>query len=190
MNVELFKTADWLEVVFWCCALAGTIFLFLRVVLMLFAGDVGEADGGDFDTGSDTAFEMISINSLTAFFMMFGWVGLSCYKQFSFNSALSILSATVAGISCMLVTAFLFRAAKKLVSRGVTFNIDDTVGKVASVYLRIPAQGSGKIQISIDGAMTRELAAISKNHEEIESFQRVEIVEVIDKNTVAVKKLN
>ncbi|MFC2140525.1 hypothetical protein ACFLQ1_02255, partial [Candidatus Auribacterota bacterium] len=154
-------------------------------------GDGGDVDvDGDFDVDSDVAFELISINSLTAFFMMFGWIGLSCYKQFSLNSALSILIATAAGICCMLITAFLFRVAKKLVSQGVKFNIADTVGKVASVYLKIPTQGKGKIQISINDGMTRELAAISKDHEEIDSFQSVEIVEVIDANTVAVKKIN
>ena len=167
---------------------------------MLTAGDFSEVhDGdvhvdhgahGDVHADSDVAFELISINSLTAFFMMFGWIGLSCYKQFALNSALSIILATVTGIGCMLVTAFLFRAAKKLVSQGVKFNIYDTVGKVASVYLNIPLEGKGRIQISLDGGMTRELDAISKDHEEIGSFQNVEIVEIIDKNTVAVKKLN
>lgn len=181
-----------LEVLFWVCALAGTLFFILRVVMM-----VHGADGADdiIDHGavghagsSDVAFEIISVNSITAFFMMFGWIGLTCYKQFAFGGVLSVVLAFLAGGLCMFITAYLFKLAAKLVSHGSVFTVKDTLGKTATVYQKIPANGRGKINVSV-GDMLREIEAVSEEKEEIESFGTVTVVRVVDNNTVSVKKI-
>jgi len=81
----------------------------------------------------------------------------------------------------------LFNAARKLVSLGARFAIEDTIGMTASVYQRIPPDGRGMIQVAIDG-MTREIEALSEDKVELESFQAVKVVRVVDHMTVTVKK--
>jgi hypothetical protein len=193
---NVFETIGRLDLMFWFSALAGTFFFVLRVISMLVGASAGEgsmdiehdassANGAD----SDSAFEFISINTLTAFFMMFGWVGLAAHKQFALSGALSLVLAGVSGMLCMMITMWLFSAAKKLGSKGSDFSIAKTLGVTATVYQKIPSEGKGKIQLSVDGGMTREIDAVSEKHEEIESFATVKVKSVVDNNTVSVVKI-
>jgi len=188
----IMQNAGPLEMVFWVCALVATIFFVGRVIMMVVTGgmDVDIDTGGHGDVGHhpDSSFELISINTITAFLMMFGWIGLACYKQFGLGATASVALALLAGTVCMFATAFCFKQAKRLASGGSAFSLQKTVGKKASVYQRIPAQGRGKIAISV-GDMTHEIDAIAADQKEIVSFQAVEVVSVVDQTTVAVKKI-
>ena len=127
MSLEFFAEADVLTKVFWSCALGGTVFFTVRLILMLVGGDMdGSMDGidGDMDgdTHSDAAFELISVNTLTAFIMMFGWAGLTAYKQFG----LSVMVSTVIAI---------------VKSHGGFVWIDSRVGAGTIVDVYLPASG-------------------------------------------------
>lgn len=186
-----------LEYVFWFCALAGTVVFLARVGLMLMG--IADMDGGDgldsaqamghahLASHSDSLFEILSVNSVTAFFMMFGWTGLACYAQFSLGAVLSIMGALTAGVLCMLMTAYLFRWARKLASAGGAFDIHKTIGCQAQVYQRIPADGRGKITIDMPDSMTHEVDAIAEDGKEIDSFKTVQVIRVVDQHTVAVR---
>ncbi|HPB68467.1 MAG TPA: hypothetical protein PLT76_03850 [Candidatus Omnitrophota bacterium] len=202
MDGGFFQQVTSLEALFWFCALTGTVFFILRVLLMVIGGgldsgvdadlgthgpvDMGHA--GHDGTVSDTHFEFISVNSITAFFMMFGWIGLTCYKQFLLNGGLSVVIGLLGGVGCMLITAYLFKLARKLVSKGDLFSLDQVVGKRGAVYQRIPAAGRGKINVVLND-ITREIEAIAEDKQAIDSFQTVEVVRVVDQITVAVKKI-
>ena len=207
MNADFLTSASPLENIFLFCAICGAVFFIIRFVMMLMGagtegadaidggmdmdmdgGDVGDIDVDD-ASHSDTLFGILSINTVTAFVMMFGWAGLTCYKQFSLGAAASIIVAFLVGVLCMLITAYLFKLSGKLVSKGGTFNINTAVGKKASVYQQIPADGKGRINLNIPGSNTRELNAVSADHKDIESFKTVKIVKVIDNNTVSVKQV-
>ncbi|MEM1282385.1 MAG: hypothetical protein AAGG81_02400, partial [Chlamydiota bacterium] len=138
-----------------------------------------------FHHGTDKAFKVFSTHSLTGFFMMFGWVGLACYKQYGISSTLSILVASVSGVLMMVVTVYLFKLAALLVSSGTKFHIEESLGRRATVYQKIPASGVGKIQITVNGYQ-REICAVSENHQEIGSFTEVTVKKVIDNQMVAV----
>jgi hypothetical protein len=88
----------------------------------------------------------------------------------------------------MALIAWLFQLFSKLQSSGERFDITACVGQTANVYLRIPAEGKGRVQINVGGSQ-RELEAVSENHQPIESFKNVRVVRVIDHQTVAVAVL-
>jgi hypothetical protein len=184
------ETIGRLDLMFWICALAGTFFFILRVVAMLVGGSAEEGGMDDVDAAdSDIAFEFISINTLTSFFMMFGWMGLAFHKQFALSGTLSLVLAGISGGFCMFITMWLFKVAKKLASKGSNFLIEKTLGITATVYQKIPSNGRGKIQLSVGGGMTREIDAVSEKQEEIESFATVKVKNVVDRNTVSVQKI-
>ncbi|VAX35750.1 hypothetical protein MNBD_UNCLBAC01-208 [hydrothermal vent metagenome] len=190
MSFNFFTTADMLGKVFWLCAMAGTLFFALRILMMLIGGDFGDdIDSDGYSEASDAAFEVFSINSITAFVMMFGWAGLTCHLQYALGQLQSVLIAFLVGVLAMLITAYLFQLASKLVDKGAVFKIQDTVGMNAEVYQKILANGRGKINVTPAGGQLRELDAMSADKEEIASFQTVKIVEVIDNNTVSVRKI-
>lgn len=203
MTLDFFVETSSAEKVFWISAVFGTVFFLLRVLMMVIGGfgaesdhdvshDSGqhvEADGHDHShelEGTDTAFKLVSINTMTGFFMMFGWGGLAAYRDFELSALQSIAAALVAGLITMYLTASLFRVALKLTSAGSSFQVNEIVGKVATVYLQIPAQGRGKIQISHDG-ISRTVEAVSEDGVEIPSFKDVDVVKVVDARTVSVR---
>lgn len=191
MGFDFLTSADMLGKVFWYCAIGGTAFFMIRLVMMLIGHDFdSHGDGGiHMDTHSDAAFQLFSINSVTSFLMMFGWGGLTAYIQFKLGSTLSILIAIFVGIAAMFTIALIFKLAMRLVSKGEEFKIEDTVGLNASVYQRIPAEGSGKVNVSLPGGILKELDAISEEKVVIDSFKTVKVVKVIDNKTISVRKI-
>ena len=185
-----------LHTVFWLCAVGGTVFFVLKSLLSLvgvFDGhlDIPHAGGSHLDVhhdATDAAFKLFSINSLTGFFMMFGWIGLASLEQFKFGSSTSIFLALVAGGLSMLVISFIFKSALGLASHGGRFVIAELIGKTASVYEQIPASGTGVIQVVASG-MTKEVNAVSESKREIASHRHVEVVRVVDGETVSVKEI-
>jgi hypothetical protein len=195
------------ELIFWCAALAGTLFFGLRAAALVIGGfgmDMDAGHGGAADTGhghadaahahhsdslqaSETAFKLVSINSITGFFMMFGWAGLAATKQFHLGPAGSFLAAFGAGTAAMAATAWLFQAMLRLNSAGARFAAQELVGLDASVYMKIPADGRGKIQVVLRN-FTRYVDAVSEDKVDIDSFQGVKVVRALDPRTVSVRK--
>lgn len=68
------------------------------------------------------------------------------------------------------------------------FDINDAVGKVCDVYLRIPAEGKGmgKVQVSFNGSI-QELDARTDG-EMLPSGSKVRVLRVIDRKVLEVEK--
>ncbi len=191
----MFENASGAELVFWSCAIAGTLFFALRLVLTLMGGLDHDASGHDFDSGHDgevnhapdVAFKLLSVNTVGAFVAMFGWVGLAALKELQSGILFAFLLAWCAGFFTMALTAYLFKAALSLACEGDDFDLEKTVGLAAEVYQRIPAEGMGRIQITVNGIL-RELNAVSEEKQEIPSFTKVNVEKVVDSTTVCVKR--
>lgn len=194
----MLQGASGTEFAFMLCALVGTLFFVLRAGMMIVAG-FGAAEIDDLDPteapahhsgqleDSDPAFKLLSINSLTGFFMMFGWIGLAAHKQFQLGAGVSVLLAFAAGLATMAVTGLLFKAVLGLQTTGSRFDATKAVGLPASVYVSIPAGGRGQIRISHEG-LTRTLDALAEDGLEIESFVNVIVLNAVDSKTVVVKR--
>ncbi len=178
-----------MEILFWGSALFGTLFFIIKTIFS-FTGIVSEEcdHADDLDHGSDEAFKVVSLHSLTGFLMMFGWVGLAARVQHGLMPTLSMAMAFTAGVLMMFVTAYLFKLATRLTSPGSTFHIENLIGKRGFVYQKIPADGAGKIQVTVE-TILREVRAVSDGNEAIASFTEIEIVRIINKTTVAVRPL-
>jgi hypothetical protein len=173
---------------FWFFALAGSGMFAIQFLLTLF----GLTDHHDHDIADDVhghadthGFKWITKQTLTGFMMFFGWVGLTCRKEFFFSNIASAAWGCAGGLIAVFVTALIFKMAKKLHSRGTVFKIEDAVGKEAVVYQRIPKKGSGKISLSLHH-QTYEIDAVSAAQEEIASFSQVHIIKKEDDRTVSV----
>ncbi len=166
--------------IYWFCALAGSGLFAIQFILSLFGAiaedleDSGEMDG---------KFKFLSKQALTGFLMMFGWIGLTCQKEFALSGFHTIWISASFGIVAMLVTALLFHGAKKLRSSGTVFRIEDAVGLEAIIYQRIPKDGVGKITVSMN-QFTHEIDAIA--YEDLPSFINVRIIKKADEKTVLV----
>ncbi len=159
---------------FWYCTVAGVALFLLQLCLNLIGISIE-----DFDTG----FNWLSKQALSGFLLMFGLVGLTCTKQFGLSYFVSIVLGGLAGILVIFVTGWIFRMAKGLHSSGTVFNIEDAVGKEATVYQRIPKDGMGKVTLSLHN-LTHEIDAVADM--DLPSFVSVTIFEKINETTVKV----
>ena len=179
-------------IAYWACVIIGTSVFALKLLFMFVAG-IEDTLGFDSDASSFgvlktiSDFKSLSINSLTGFFMVFGWTGLTTYDQFQLDPFLSLVLALLAGGLSIWITARIFYLASELNSSGHRFSINATIGKEAIVYAQIPAEGRGRVQIVIDG-ITHELDAISEEGEAIDTQSAVLVQRVLDSRTVAVKQ--
>ena len=191
-----------LEKFYAACALLGGIMFAARVVLQfvggMAGGDVGAGvDGAGGDVGgmagdahaaaSDHSFAVLSFQGLTAFFMMFGLVGLAVLRQ----TDLGVIASLIAGLAAGAVTVWLigriFMGMRRLQSDG-TLNLSHTVGQEGTVYLRIPADGTGKVQIGVQGRL-QIFDAVSAAKVPLASGERVRVASVVSGNIMVVEKL-
>lgn len=198
MNVltEWFNQLDPVLKMYWGIAIFASIVVLIQTV-MSFAGtgdvDTGDADV-DFDADTDASADsmdhagtmhLLSIRNVFYFLLGFGWAGVSLWNTIADRIVLGIVAALV-GCLFVAIFLFLFRQMMKLQSNGA-FNIEDSVGKVCDVYLRIPAnnQGLGKVQISFNGSV-QELDARTAG-DQISSGAKVRVLRVIDKKVLEVE---
>jgi membrane protein implicated in regulation of membrane protease activity len=176
-----------------------------------FGGDVGHDFGGDFhDAGGDLhggdvhaeaahdshasdqadhhdanwLFRMISFRAIVAALAFFGLAGLAGDAA-EFPLPLTLLIAMATGLAAMYGVYCMMQAMQKLQAEG-TVRIDRAIGKIGTVYLRIPANESesGKIQINLQNRTMEYLAMTSGP--ELPTGTKVEVVGVISPTTLAV----
>ena len=199
---------DWFQALppymraYWTIAIATSIIFLIQMTLTLIGlGDtVAGGDVGDFDAGSaelgdgngdtmDTggAIQLFTIRNTVNFLLGVGWGGV-CLSSVIENRFLLALAAILCG--CIMVCAFIimYRQLMKLEGNG-SYRIEESVGQVCEVYMRIPGQrsGSGKVQISFHGSV-QELPAQTEG-DAIPSGTKVRVEKVIDKTVLIVAPL-
>ena len=181
--------------IYWGIAIFASIVFIIQTV-MSFVG-IGDMDGGDgssmdFDgSGADSlddvgSMHLLSIRNVFYFLLGFGWTGISLWQTID-NHIVLALVAVVVGCAFVGIFMFLFRQMMKLQHNGA-FDINDAVGKVCDVYLRIPGEGKGlgKVQVSFNGSI-QELDARSEG-DPLPSGARVRVLRVVENKILVVEK--
>lgn len=180
-----------LELIFMTCALLGTVFFVLLMALMLLGdilgGVVDTAFDTDFSIDSDLAFEIFSIQGMSAAVMMFGYVGMftvtSEYGDFS-----AVLAGGFAASLSMYGVAKMMQGIRSMAVEG-TLDYKNAIGEHGSVHLRIKPGESGEVQITVQGGM-RTLGARAKDESlHIPTGDFIEVVDVIG-STLIVQPLS
>jgi membrane protein implicated in regulation of membrane protease activity len=152
----------------------------------------GEVDGVDAgavdDVGdADASFQFLSLHGITVFLLMFGLVGLALSIENGVREIWALVGAGVAGVASMWMIAQIYLFMKRLQSSG---NVDlrNAVGEEGDVYLTIPAEGSGQVQVSVQGGL-RMFDARSVSGEEIKTGERVRVSDVVGSHTLMVQRI-
>ncbi|WP_233379362.1 hypothetical protein [Maribellus sp. CM-23] len=185
------STMELFERIFWYLAIPTTLILILLMVLSIFGGDTDTDVDTDVDAdiadGDTIPFQFISVKNIVAFFAVFGWSGIG-FINAGMAPWLVILLAVFCGLLMMLLMGTLFYLMSRLAENG-TLKMNNAIGKLGEVYLRIPAQrgGMGKVQISVQGSV-RTLDAITDDLDTISTAAIVQVIDVIDDSILLVKK--
>jgi len=186
-----------IEVIYWASTIIGGTLFILRLGMMLIGGNLGSdggdisGDAGDIDISGDHAdadisFKLLSVQGLTSFFMMFGLVGLALLKA-NLHVLITILGGAIAGLVTVGATGVIFSQMKRLQTEG-TIKIQNTVGSEGTVYLTIPKNGTGQVQVIVQGSL-KIFDAVSSNKNQIATGEKVRVSGVASGNTLIVEKM-
>lgn len=176
------------------------VLLFLQLLAMLIGFGFGDASFDDalsfedIDTVNDSGvFDVLGLRLLTlrgiiAFFGVGSWTALVVSTSTEILW-LAILSGCITGAIAMLLLAYAMKKMLLLESDG-NVDLENAVGKIASVYIPIPkrSEGSGKISLVVQNRFY-EFDAISATEEELPSYSEVEVISVLN-NALVVKRVN
>ena len=175
-----------------CAVIGGGLFIVRFVIQFLGSGDTGadtdlEVGHADVDhVDADVSFKLLTLQGLTAFFMMFGLVGFAMLRESHAQSGVALASALAAGLGTVWLIGKIFSSVKKLQSSGTLDNAG-AIGEQGTVYLTIRAQGTGKVQVTMHGR-PREFEATAKDGAEIKTGERIRVLEV-NNSVLVVEKM-
>lgn len=185
--------------IFALIAIPSTAILIIQTVLQLIGiggDDVPEdidGDGipdSDLDAAAaaDDGLSLFSIRGILSMLCITGWLGVGLLET-ALPDWAAILIAVAAGVATLIGIAFLMRGIYKLQSSG-NIDISNAIGKVAQVYIPIPAAGagSGKVTITLQEKFC-EYTAITAASEALKTGSYVRVVSVSDGGVLLVEPL-
>lgn len=168
------------------CSVVGGAVLSLQMLLLFFGGDA-DIDADGFEDSGD-GMNLLSIRSFASFltlFGLFGWWG----SVADWGPARTLASAGAAGLLMMVAVGWMLASLKGLQSVG---NVDprNAVGKTVRVYLRVPAEhsGKGKVTVSIQ-SRSLQFDAVTKGPE-LPTGSDARIVDMTTQDTFEVVALD
>lgn len=186
--------------IFALIAIPSTAILIIQTVLQLIGiggDDVPEdidGDGipdSDLDAAAaaDDGLSLFSIRGILSMLCITGWLGVGLLET-ALPDWAAILIAVAAGVATLIGIAFLMGGIYKLQSSG-NIDISNAIGKVAQVYIPIPAAGagSGKVTITIQEKFC-EYTAITADAEALKTGSYVRVVSVSDGGVLLVEPLS
>ena len=178
-----------------CIAGSATLITIIQTILALIG--FGEADPDvDFTIGDDVPLDsMVNIGGLRLFtfrgiiagLTVGGWLAYGV-SVLGLDDIWSILIGIAGMILTMIVFAISWRAAMRLQGDGAV-QLRNAAGKRARVYIPIPASrgGVGKVTLTLQDRFV-EADAVTDDNEKLVTDSQVEVVDIIDENTLLVKK--
>lgn len=188
---EFFSSMDATQQMYWYIAIIASIIFIIQTIMTFIGADSDTGMDADFDSnldGGDHPFQLFSLRNLINFFLGFGWTGVSLFGSIENKFLLGVI-AFIVGLIFIAVFFVVIKALMRL-SEDNTFNIEETIGKTADVYMNIPAakSGKGKVFISVKGT-THELGAITANANDIKNGSIVKVL-AIEGDVLVVSPLN
>ena len=175
-------------------ALLGTGFLLIELVLGqigdagglgeggtdLASGDLASTDapGGDAGTAHKPGHEAtwLSLQSVAAFAVGFGWIGLGAYTLMDLSFLGSAALALLAGVGLAWLSVVLTRSLLRLQSDANVVPAD-AVGREGTVCVLVPAAGAGSGRVTmVVRQMQQEFNAVQEGDEPIPSRTPVRVL--------------
>lgn len=172
--------------VFIAISIFSTVLYIIKLAIFILVGGDVEVET-DFNTVSecDISFNFLSIQSILAFFMGFGWSGLAAIVQFHTGGKIALLIAIIVGLAFMFLSAYLMYSVKKLNKR-IVVDYKELINKAGKAYTTFEAKAEGQIEIDLNSKLTT-LNAINISDEKINAFSVIKVVKV-ENNQIYITK--
>lgn len=190
----------WSDQLYWWLAFGATALFVLKMVFSFIggamdhgdfdvaggAGDVDVHDGGmPADHGSFSVFTFFSLQSLLAFFMGMGWMGVVAGEQWGFDPTPTLLLSLAFGTFLLALNGVVMLFIRRLHSEA-HYDLQTSKGRIGRVYMNIPAKGEGTGQVEVNVSGQRKIVRALSHGPAIASFTEVRILDIIDGQSVLV----
>jgi len=174
--------------IFYAIGLFSLAVLLLQILLTLVGVGHHDADfsgHGDHDTG----IGLLTVRTVTAFFVGFGWTGAIMLNR-GYSMTAAILAGTGVGAAFLLTTGFLIRNLLRLQSAGGNVDYNNAIGLVGTVYTTVPAAeaGGGQIELMIQGRLMMA-EAYTKAALNLKPNSKARVIALIGRSTLLVEPL-
>ena len=181
------------EKIFYGIALASSVVMGIQLVLTLIGGALDSPDGEFEVEGTDGDLGVLSIRTISAFFVGFGWGGITAMNVWPDHPSKMFISTAAGGFCGLVFLWTVWKTMKGLHSLKSDGTVDyaNAVGNVGTVYIPVHPgrKGGGQIQVKVQGR-ERTIQAITDSETEIGNMEKVEVLEKIDQHTVLVAPLS
>jgi len=155
-------------------ALTATILFIIKLfIFAVFGGDAEVSSDFNDSFETDTSFDFLSMQSILAFLMGFGWVGLACLQGMGLRIRYAILISLVVGFAMMYFSAWVMCCVKKLNHR-VKKDYSKCVGLKGRSYTSFAPHSKGQIEINFNDQLSIQ-DAINDTDNEIKSFTNIKV---------------
>ncbi|MEO7723938.1 MAG: hypothetical protein ABIU29_04505 [Chthoniobacterales bacterium] len=173
--------------IFYAIGLASISILLIQIVLTFIGIDThhdAELAHGEHESG----LSFLSVRTITAFFVGFGWAGVIMLNH-GYSVPAAIAAGMLTGIIFLLVTALLIHNLLRLQSSG---NLDyrNAIGVIGSVYSTIPGgeRGGGQLELLLQGRLMMA-EAYTRAERDLKPGSKARVVELIGASTLLVEPL-
>ena len=151
---------------------------------------VAHADQAAAVHGADTvvSFKLLSIRSITAFGLLFGWAGVLYARELGPEDSpdWAIVISFIWGGVGMVLVSLVFYFFARMTETG-TQRLITCVGQRGTVYMDIPAGGKGQVKTMVSGVVAF-VSARAAGGEALKAGTPVAIKQLLDASTVEVEK--
>ncbi len=170
-------------------ALLGTGFLMIQLVLGELGGDGALDLDVDIDIEADhpgAEFGLLSAQSISAFFLGYGWIGLAAYRFLDVGFTGAAIIAVLAGIGVAWLMVWLFRTFLKL-QNNTNVSITQAIGLTGEVYVKVPPAGEGRGEIIlVINQSQHNYFAIQEGDQAIPTHTRVRVLRADESSNIIV----
>ena len=178
---------------FYGIALVSSLVMGIQLVLTLLGGAFDSPDGEFEVEGTDGDLGVLSIRTISSFFVGFGWGGITAMNVWPDHPNKMLISTAAGGLCGLFFLWTVWTTMKGLHSLKSDGTIDyaNAVGQVGTVYIPVHPnrKGGGQIQVKVQGR-ERTVLAITDAETEIGNREKVKVLEKIDQQTVLVAPLS
>lgn len=177
---------NWLQQIYSAMAFAGALIFIVQLVLSFVGHGLEDQPGVVSDLGaSDFSFRFASLQTIAAFLWIAGMFGLYTDLQTG-SHVISVIAGTLCGLLASYLVYKLKKMILKLQSNGAIV-INKAIGHEATVYLKIPANGVGQVELVLQERKVFQ-KAVSKDKKELATGSRAKIVEVTSDSILVVEQ--
>ena len=179
MSVSQFSVEN-VQNAYYYLAIFATITFVIKLIIFSICGGDSEVHA-DFntETDSDVSFNFLSVQSILAFLMGFGWMGYTCLHQIGMQTHIKpLLISFGVGVVFMFLNTYLMFLVRKLEKR-VKVDKTTALNRAGKAYTSFAPQATGQIEIEVSGKLSIENAK-NDTDEQINAFEQIKVTKVVD----------